>query len=54
MDKRDEQIGDLSLSATDFLAWRVMRGKERQQHKHKKRIVTARPRQRSETHATDH
>ncbi|MBU0859459.1 MAG: hypothetical protein KJ667_05945 [Alphaproteobacteria bacterium] len=50
MTKQDSHHNDLSLASSDFLAWRVMRGKQRYQDKHKKQIVISRPRQRSEAH----
>lgn len=50
MNKQDSQYNDLSLQSCDFLAWRVIRGKQRHQDKQKKQIVLARPRERSTAH----
>lgn len=50
MTKQDSHYNDLSPMASDFLTWRVMRGKRRYEDKQKKQIVLSRPRQRSEAH----
>lgn len=44
MEDNEPQMGDLSLSASDFLIWRVARAKQQCQDDHKKQIVQARPR----------
>lgn len=54
MSKNDSHDNDLSLQSCDFLAWRVIRDRQRYEAKQKKKIYLARPRQRSENHEIHH